>query len=34
MEALPVTVRQLRAVTGSDPVLSKVYRYTRDKWPK
>ncbi len=34
MEALPVTVRQLRAATGSDPLLSKVYRYTRDSWPR
>ena len=33
MEALPVTVRQLRAATGSDPVLSKVLRYTKGTWP-
>ena len=33
MEALPVTMRQLRAATASDPMLSKVFRYVRDKWP-
>lgn len=33
MEALPVTVRQLRAATHSDRVLSKVYRYTKGHWP-
>ena len=34
MEALPVTVRQLRAATAADPVLSKVFRYTRGRWPR
>ena len=34
MEALPVTVRKLRAATASDPILSKVYRYIQDKWPR
>ena len=34
MEALPVNVRRLRAATGSDPLLSKVYRYTRGNWPR
>ena len=34
MEALPVNVRQLRAATGSDPILSKVFRYTRGHWPR
>ena len=34
MEALPVTVRQLRAATSSDRVLSKVYRYTKGNWPQ
>ena len=34
MEALPVTVRQLRAATGSDPILSKVFRYVRSGWPR
>ena len=33
MEALPVTVRQLRAATHSDRILSKVYRYTKGSWP-
>ena len=33
MEALPVTVRQLRAATSSDRMLSKVYRYTKGNWP-
>ena len=34
MEALPVTVRKLRAATSSDRVLSKVYRYTKGTWPQ
>jgi transposase InsO family protein len=34
MEALPVTVRQLRAATHSDRILSKVYRYTKGSWPQ
>ena len=33
MEALPVTVCQLRAATASDRLLSKVYRYTKGNWP-
>ena len=28
-----MTMRQLRAATASDPMLSKVFRYVRDKWP-
>ena len=34
MEALPVNVRRVRAAIGSDPLLSKVYRYTRGNWPR
>ena len=34
MEALPVTTNNLRAATGSDPVLSKVIRYLRGYWPQ
>ena len=34
MEALPVTVRQLRAATFSDRVLSKALRYTKGTWPE
>ena len=34
MEALPVTVRQLRAATHADRILSKVYRYTKGSWPR
>ena len=34
MEALPVTTSQLRAATGSDPILSKVLRYLRSTWPR
>ena len=33
MESLPVTVRQLRAGTHSDRILSKVYRYVKGNWP-
>ena len=33
MEALPVTVRNLRAATFSDRILSKVIRYTKGSWP-
>ena len=33
MEALPVTVRKLRAATFSDRILSKVIRYTKGSWP-
>ena len=33
MEALPVTIRQLRAATHSDRILSKVYFYTKHSWP-
>ena len=33
MEALPVSVRQLRATTASDRMLSKVFRYTKRGWP-
>ena len=34
MEALPVSQHKLRVATITDPVLSKVYRYIRDKWPR
>ena len=34
MEALSVNVHRLRAATGSNPLLSKVYRYTRGNWPR
>ena len=34
MEALPVTVRRLRAATASDRILSKVFRYTKGNWPQ
>lgn len=34
MQSLPVNVRQLRAATSTDPLLSKVYRYTRGSWPQ
>lgn len=34
MQSLPVNVRQLRAATSSDPLLSKVLRYTRGNWPR
>ena len=33
MEVLPVTIRRLRAATGSDQILSKVYRYLKGTWP-
>ena len=33
IEALPVTGVQLQAATRTDPVLSKVFCYTRDGWP-
>ena len=33
LQSLPVNVRQLRAATLSDPILSKVFRYTRGGWP-
>ena len=33
MEALPVTVKKLRAATASDRILSKVIRYTKGHWP-
>ena len=34
LQSLPVNVRQLRAATSSDLVLSKVLRYTRGSWPR
>ena len=34
LEALPITVRHLRAATHSDILLSKVYRYTKRGWPQ
>ena len=33
MEALSVTVHQWQAATGSDLVLSKVYRNIKKQWP-
>ena len=33
MEALPVTVRQLRVATSTDKILSKVIRFTNRSWP-
>ena len=33
IDALPVTAQQLGKATRSDPILSKVWRYTRTKWP-
>ena len=33
MEALPVTLRRLRAATSSDKALSKAIRYTKGSWP-
>ena len=33
MEALPVTSSQLAKATSTDPVLSKVVRFTRNGWP-
>lgn len=33
LEALPVDVVKLRQATASDPLLSKVYRYTKSGWP-
>ena len=34
LEALPITIRHLRAATHSDILLSKVYRYTKRGWPQ
>ena len=33
MEALPVTVAEIKRGTRSDPILSKVLRYTKRGWP-
>ena len=33
LEALPITSTQLKRVTGRDPILSKVLRYTKQGWP-
>jgi hypothetical protein len=33
LEILPVTSQQIQQSTVKDPVLSKVWRYTRDGWP-
>ena len=33
IEALPITSTQLKRVTGRDPILSKVLRYTKQGWP-
>ena len=33
VDSLPVTVSQVEAATRSDPVLSRVLRYTRTGWP-
>ena len=34
LESLPVTSQQLRAATGTDPVLSEVVRYVQSGWPQ
>ena len=34
LQALPVNVTKLRTATAADPLLSKVYRYTRSGWPE
>ena len=34
LKSLPVTTKQLRAATQTDPVLSKVLRYVESGWPK
>ena len=33
IEALPITAAQLRRLTGRNPILSKVLRYTKQGWP-
>jgi len=33
VQALPISSQQLGRATLSDPVLSKVFRYTRSGWP-
>ena len=33
VDALPVTAQQLGQATRSDPILSKVWHYTKTKWP-
>ena len=32
-EALPITAMQLICLTGRDPILSQVLRYTKQGWP-
>ena len=34
VDALPVTAQQLGQTTRSDPILSKVWQYTRKHWPE
>ena len=34
VNALPVTAQQLGQATRSDPILSKVWQYTRTRWPE
>ncbi len=34
VDALPVTAQQLGQATRSDPILSKVWHYTRTRWPE
>ena len=33
LESLPITTKQLRAATRTDPILSKVLHYVRTGWP-
>ena len=33
IEALPITSAHLKRVTGCEPILSKVLRYTKQGWP-
>ena len=33
LESLPVTNKQVQAATVKDPILSTVWRYTKDSWP-
>ena len=32
IKALPITAAQLKCLTGCDPILSKVLRYTKQGW--
>ena len=33
IESLPLTSGQLKQATGTDPILSKVLRFTKNGWP-